>query len=557
MKKFKKLFAVILSLAMVLGMSMTAFAVDHKPVPGDSAEITVNGVKAGAEVTAYKIAEGQWNDNGFTGYKVVNGYSIQDLSKPTAKEITDLAQKVKNESIQGTVLEEKNGVYKKTLEVGMYLILVTKNADKDMTVYNPMIVSVYYSTNKSGNLNDAIAGSVNAGDNFLVDGQKAYAKSMNPDITKKITSPLESDNNVLGNDTAFGQAIGFEVGTDFPAYSDAYTKADFNIIDKLSAGLDLDANSIVVTVGGVEAVKDRDYTVVVEEATDDGKKTGTTLTISFTNTEDNRYVIENKGAHIVLTYNASLNVNAGLNYDANTNTVKAEYTNNPNTDGKGETDEKRTYHYTFGIDAELGGNSQYTTGELFKTDEGETELIESDPMKKDISNPLEGAEFKLTKANFNKDETEFDKKYTAVTGDAAWSLTGTSAADGRISFRGLDSGYYILEETKAPEGYSLDAQKHVVYIEAKYDQEGKLVEYSIMIDEKATSTYKATYTGDTIDKLVSITDKTDVATLIKNTKIASLPSTGGIGTTIFTIGGCLIMVVAAALFFASRRKSAK
>ena len=75
MKKFKKLFAVILSLAMVLGMSMTAFAVDHKPVPGDSAEITVNGVKAGAEVTAYKIAEGQWNDNGFTGYKVVDGDS--------------------------------------------------------------------------------------------------------------------------------------------------------------------------------------------------------------------------------------------------------------------------------------------------------------------------------------------------------------------------------------------------------------------------------------------------------------------------------------------------
>lgn len=556
MKKFKKLFAVILSLAMVLGMSMTAFAVDHKPVPGDSAEITVNGVKAGAEVTAYKIAEGQWNDNGFTGYKVVDGYSIQDLSKPTAKEITDLAQKVKNESIQGTVLDEENGVYKKTLEVGMYLILVTKNADKDMTVYNPMIVSVYYSIDKSGDFNDAIAGSVNAGDQFVVDRQNAYAKSMNPDITKKITSPLESADNVLGNDTAFGQAIGFEVGTDFPAYSDAYTKADFNIIDKLSAGLDLDADSIVVTVAGKEAVKDRDYTVVVEEATDGGKKTGTTLTISFTNTEENRYVIENKGAHIVLTYNASLNKNAGLNYDANTNTVKAEYTNNPNTDGKGETDEKRTYHYTFGIDAELGGNSGYTTGELFKTDENETEIVESE-VKTTISNPLEGAEFKLTKANFNKDETEFDKKYTAVTGDAAWSLTGTSAADGRISFRGLDAGYYILEETKAPEGYSLDAQKHVVYIEAKYDQEGKLVEYSIMIDEKATSTYKATYTGNDIDKLVEITDKTDEATLIKNTKIASLPSTGGIGTTIFTIGGCLIMVVAAALFFASRRKSAK
>ena len=44
---------------------------------------------------------------------------------------------------------------------------------------------------------------------------------------------------------------------------------------------------------------------------------------------------------------------------------------------------------------------------------------------------------------------------------------------------------------------------------------------------------------------------------IYNTKLSFLPSTGGIGTTIFTIGGCAIMVIAAALFFASRRKSAK
>ena len=44
---------------------------------------------------------------------------------------------------------------------------------------------------------------------------------------------------------------------------------------------------------------------------------------------------------------------------------------------------------------------------------------------------------------------------------------------------------------------------------------------------------------------------------IPNTKLASLPSTGGIGTTIFTIGGCAIMIIAAALFFATRRKAEK
>ena len=44
---------------------------------------------------------------------------------------------------------------------------------------------------------------------------------------------------------------------------------------------------------------------------------------------------------------------------------------------------------------------------------------------------------------------------------------------------------------------------------------------------------------------------------IENTKLASLPETGGMGTTIFTIGGCLIMIVAAGLFFVTRRKAEK
>ena len=42
-----------------------------------------------------------------------------------------------------------------------------------------------------------------------------------------------------------------------------------------------------------------------------------------------------------------------------------------------------------------------------------------------------------------------------------------------------------------------------------------------------------------------------------NTKLSALPSTGGIGTTIFTIGGCVVMIAAAGLFFATRKKSAK
>ena len=44
---------------------------------------------------------------------------------------------------------------------------------------------------------------------------------------------------------------------------------------------------------------------------------------------------------------------------------------------------------------------------------------------------------------------------------------------------------------------------------------------------------------------------------MNDTKLSALPSTGGIGTTIFTIAGCLIMVAAAGLFFASRKRTNK
>ncbi|MEY8411359.1 SpaA isopeptide-forming pilin-related protein [Lachnospiraceae bacterium 62-26] len=530
MKKMKKLFAVILSLAMVLAMSLTAFAEDHKPVPTDKATITVNGIKAGATVKAFKVAEGEWNAQGFTGYKAleIDGIKIADLTKPTAEEITDLAKKV--DKTGGTTLSDadKKGIYTAELEVGSYLILVTANAADDMTAYNPMIASVYYSTEKSGNLNDQIGGMVDASQDFVVDGQKLFAKSMNPGITKEILSPREEDDNKYGNDTAIGTAITFEVKTAFPAYSDEYTNVEFNIVDTLSEGLTLALDTVeVVSVGMDEPTKGVDYNVT---------QNGQTMTISFTS----EYILAHRGDEVTVHYDAALNENAGINFDKNTNTVKAEYTNNPDTNSKGTTEEKETYHYTFGIDAAINGKDSEVTKELYKVhgEEGKVEVLEVETDTVEVTNPLEGAVFELR------------------TQDGKVVKTATSAKDGSLTFTGLDAGTYKLVETAAPAGYSLDATEHTVEITAVYNKtDGTLASYTITIDGTATSTYNATYDGE---KKVTEVDYTEVGSVgIKNLKLSALPSTGGIGTTIFTIGGCAIMIVAAGLFFASRRKSAK
>lgn len=88
---------------------------------------------------------------------------------------------------------------------------------------------------------------------------------------------------------------------------------------------------------------------------------------------------------------------------------------------------------------------------------------------------------------------------------------------GILKVQGLGQGTYEIVEEKAPDGYS------VVEVE---------------------------------DVELTLNAKDKDMTVI-NTKLSSLPKTGGIGTTIFTIGGCVIMIAAAGLFFASRRKSAK
>ena len=80
---------------------------------------------------------------------------------------------------------------------------------------------------------------------------------------------------------------------------------------------------------------------------------------------------------------------------------------------------------------------------------------------------------------------------------------------------------------------SINNTKYTVVITPEYNDDGTLKDKTITIDGK--------------EKKVEV----------KNTKLSSLPSTGGIGTTIFTIAGCLIMVTAAGLFFASRKRTNK
>lgn len=158
-------------------------------------------------------------------------------------------------------------------------------------------------------------------------------------------------------------------------------------------------------------------------------------------------------------------------------------------------------------------------------------------INEDGTQKLSGAEFSVYKGDEKDAALESEALYFVKVKDGEYRLalnnsengatqTIITGLQGTVKITGLDEGTYWFKETKAPEGYAV-------------------------VDDPVSATIEA---GDE-DRNVSIGEKGDFT--FTNTKLSSLPETGGIGTTIFTIGGCAIMIAAAGLFFASRRKSTK
>lgn len=143
---------------------------------------------------------------------------------------------------------------------------------------------------------------------------------------------------------------------------------------------------------------------------------------------------------------------------------------------------------------------------------------------------LAGAKFEVYPVTVGEDESETvgetplefvmreDGIYTPALEEDENKVTEIETVEGgTVKIEGLGDGKYHFDETVAPDGYTVN-------------EEGVTVE--VVKGEEDTVAY-----GNVID-----------------TKLSSLPSTGGIGTTIFTIGGCVIMVAAAGLYFSTRKK---
>lgn len=524
MKKLKKLFAVMLSLIMVLAMGITSFAADSGTdkifgTADDTATITVNGIdnENGIQVNAYKVVEAKYEGAGstFSGYNSLYPTVIRqdmvkaDLTTLSANQLTALANAVANDANKTAIpLTNTDGTtWKATVPAGTYLVLVSNT---EAHSYNPMVVSAYY-VNKDGKTD------ISQGVVTLTTTVANAKKADKPTIDKKITN---TNGNDYGNSVEVDDIVNYEVTvTPIPSYTGSYPV--FNVEDTLSTGLDFvtdEAGKVVdpvVKVGETTLTKDKDYTVSV---------TGRTMTINFV--KDNAYKLNAYASKtLTITYSAKVNSDAVLWEEVNTNTAKLNYTNDSKVEGKNTSAEKTTYTYTF----DIGGTATGTDGIITKTGKD-----------KNSETPLGGALFGLYKAG---EGVTADTVATAAEADAY--KTATSDTNGQINFSQLKKGTYYLKELTAPKGYSVNTHVYTVVIDTTHKNDGKLDSWSVTIDGK-TSTFTLNNEGNW--------ESSKNPTYIVNTTLSSLPSTGGIGTTIFTIVGCGIMIAAAGLFFASRRK---
>lgn len=550
MKKLKKLFAVMLSLIMVLAMGITSFAADD--VIGnsdDTAEIKVTGIDSATSVKAYPIIETTYGTNGdFNGYKPLytTNPAIQVTKKAdntleytlSAEQIAQIRANLNAKSaVKMDPEAEGSTIYTATAPLGAYLVVVEGS---ETSTYNAMVVSTNYKNVNGVNTID------------LGKNTAAAKKSTKPTLDKNIK---ENENLVKRNTVNIGDVINYEVSVvNIPEYTGKYPV--FNVVDTLSQGLTFNGEDVTVTVNGTTLTKDEDYKFT---------KAGQSITINFvdetlTATGKTAYgytLNDYKGQTLTISYSATVNTNAGLNEVGNQNDATLTYSKDStvNNDNNNGTDEKKTHSYTFAIDGSVTGTDSVipvdVTHILNKIGE-EVKTIQVNGKEVEVKAALEGAEF-----------TVYTNEACTVRyqqGGVDYPVVRSTAA-GQIELKGLAAGTYYIKETKAPAGYSVNAKAVKVEITGlTFNDNDELTGWTIKVNNQDVASFVyGTNEGGKTEFVRSDSIRNEGTEFVNgynilNTKITALPATGGIGTTIFTIVGCGIMIAAAGLFFASRRK---
>lgn len=561
MKKLVSRFmAVLMAMTMILSMSMTAFAAE-----APKGTLTVNNTVAGKTLDLYQIFTATKNgDNvAYTLNSAYEGFFQSKISGASTLTGEALSEKAYNyvkdqvgtdgsngaafaKDILDWILDSKNNITAtKTvvttapstqisdLAYGYYLVY-PKGATDTSTAPGKQ---TYTSAASLVNITAETA-TINMKSNYPTVDKKIIPAQSGSGITigaivngnwegnhqMELDDENESEDTIAPHgatdekkvgDFGIGDTVTYQLTSKVPDMT-GYNSYTFKFSDTLSKGLDL-KEVLSVKVGNTTLTAKSTGANTYALAYDKSNRTLTVTLNDFYNSYKNR-----TGDTITVVYTATLNRDAVIGMNPNTNKAVVEYSNNPKSDGTGKSEPSIVDVHTF----------DFTIFKYYLKDETQTGLA--------------NAEFELYKANEAGDAADTNAKinivdegngvYRQATADEAKATGFTSAkivsdADGKVLVKGLDAGTYYLRETKAPEGYNKLLSDIKVEIKPVYDETtGKLTSYSV----------DYTYNGKTTNG-AAITNKTDSPEVaVENKTGAQLPSTGSKGALMVTLAGIVL-----------------
>lgn len=564
MKHIKKVSAMLLSLIIAMVMAVTAFA------QNGAYSIIIENEASGHIYEAYQIFSGdlsvddegskvlssiRWG-TGVNGEALLTALKSADSGKygscttaaeaaeaigTTAADAEEFAA-IASDYLTGIKAESTAGdgnYVISGLDAGYYLIMDKENSlDGTGAVYTDYIVQVLGNVTMQPKDTDI------------------------PIIEKKVWEDDDANSSSgYGNgyfeaaDHSIGDVIPFKLIGSIPDMTD-YDTYTYTFHDTQSAGLTLEDNSFAVyLVNDTDADLDmaaplnnednRYYTVNTAPGN------GETFTVSFADLKSVPNITDN--SYIIVTYTASLNENAetGRN-EGNPNEVYLEFSNNPNGDGLGKTEEQYAIVFTYTLNG-LKYDGNYSSS--------------------DINARLSGAKFVLLNSTQDRVALVSDagifiewinlpgnaESYAGITleewegmyaEDSGKDVVRTSVSNGIARISGLDDDEYYLLEIEAPAGYNILEEPVKISITSVLQHTDF---YGSNQDQILTDLY-AVVNNDTENPIhCALLGGGTVTVPIANFSGSTLPETGGIGTTVFFAAGGILVIGAGILLVVRRR----